>query len=181
LQLLDEPAQQTATAADQSGATQAAPSANAPLCYTLGPFKEQQQAQQVIQRFSQDKIKITSRSSVEQEYMGMMVYIDGHENREAAISTAQELRKKGIDDYIIVNEPDKTNVLSLGVFGLKKNAERHQARIEALGYQAKTEPRYRKRRIYWLDYSRLETQALGTYIDELKRDLGISRIARQCS
>ncbi len=151
------------------------------LCYTLGPFKNQQDAREVALKFKQNKIDISSRASPEKEYLGMMVYIDDHDSREAAVKTAQSLAKKGIHDYIIVNEPDKANILSLGVFGLKKNALRRQKSIARLGYKVKTEARYRNRTIYWLDYSESENENLTHFIDRLRQEKGISRIARQCN
>jgi hypothetical protein len=150
------------------------------LCYTLGPFKKQQDAQEVALKFKQNKIDINLRSSLEKEYMGMMVYIDEHESREAAVKTAENLAAEGVHDYIIVNEPDKANILSLGVFGLKKNALRRQKNIARLGYDVKTEARYRNRTIYWLDYSESENESLTRFIDRLKQEKGISRISRQC-
>ena len=150
------------------------------LCYTLGPFKKQQDAQEVALRFKQNKIDISLRSSLEKEYMGMMVYIDEHESRDAAVKTAENLAAEGVRDYIIVNEPGKSNILSLGVFGLKKNALRRQKNIARLGYDVKTEARYRNRTIYWLDYSESENESLTRFIDRLKQEKGISRISRQC-
>ncbi len=190
LRLLDEPevgseqqmAQSTATTQDSpSAGTQVEARVSAPLCYTLGPFKEQQLAQETAQQFRQQNVAITSRPSVEKEYMGLMVYIDGHENRAQAIATAESLHEKGVKDYIIVNEPGKFNILSLGVFALKKNAEGLRKRVEKLGFQVQAEPRYRNRTIYWLDYARPENESLASLVDELKIKQGISRIARQCS
>lgn len=151
------------------------------LCYTLGPFKEQQMAQEVVSEFRQNAIPIQSRSSVEKEYMGMMVFIDGHQTRKQAIETAESLKAKRIRDYIIVSEPDRPHVLSLGVFGLKKNADRRVSQISKLGYDVKSEPRYRDRTIYWLDYSQIENETLRGYIDGLKSSQGISRISRPCT
>jgi cell division septation protein DedD len=172
---LIEPEQDTPVAVSQRNA-----SISAPLCYTLGPFKEQQLAQETASQFKQQSIPITSRSSVEKEYMGLMVYIDGHDNRAAAIATAESLKQKGIKDYIIVNEPGKFNILSLGVFALKKNADGLKVRVEKLGFQVQSEPRYRNRTIYWLDYSKPENDRLTPLVDELKSKHGISRISRQC-
>jgi hypothetical protein len=117
---------------------------------------------------------------VEKEYMGQMVFIGGHDTREDAKFTAAQLKKKGITDYIIFDDADKTNALSLGVFGLKKNAERLLERVLQAGFEAKTEARYRNRTIYWLDYAELENESLVLYIDNLKTSQGISRISRQC-
>lgn len=183
LMILDE--SETSSTQDQKSTSKAAsvpdPAISGPLCYTLGPFKEQQLAQETASQFRKHQISITSRSSVEKEYMGMMVYIDGHSTRKQAIATADSLKQQGVRDYIIVNEEGRPNLLSLGVFGLKKNAEGRQSRIAALGYEVKTEPRYRNRTIYWLDYSQPENDGLAEVIQQLKNEQGISRISRQCS
>ena len=150
------------------------------LCYTLGPFKDEQQAQEVVLKFEQNNLKMSTRPSVEKEYLGMMVFIDGHNSRQEARATAKSLAEQGIRDYMIVNEDNKEHALSLGVFGLKKNADRRVERITALGYQAKAEPRYRDRTIYWLDYAEQETQPLVDLIDRLKSEQGVSRISRFC-
>ena len=150
------------------------------LCYTLGPFKEQQSAQQVAQAFRKSNLTIKSRASQEKEYMGQMVYIDGHKSREEAIKTAETLGKKGIRDYIIVNKGEHSNILSLGVFSLKVNADRRQKTIARLGYPVKSEARYRDRTIYWLDYNDTESESLSQIIDDLKQQQGISKISRQC-
>ncbi len=150
------------------------------LCYTLGPFKRESTAQEVMASFGQEGLSISSRSSLEKEYLGMMVYIDGHGDRDAARATAKALAERGVRDYMIVNEDDKDYALSLGVFGLKKNAERRKERIGKLGYTVKTEARYRDRTIYWLDYDQSENQALVRLVDRLKTELGISRISHPC-
>lgn len=150
------------------------------LCYTLGPFKELQDSKEVALKFKQNNIPISSRSSQEKEYRGMMVYVDGHETRKEAIATAESLKSRGVRDYIVVNEPGKKNILSLGVFSLKKYAERRHKRIAKMGYSVKSEARYRNRTIYWLDYSESENENLTRFIDQLKIEKGISRISRQC-
>jgi hypothetical protein len=169
------------TTVSQQAKTVSTPPPNQKLCYTLGPFKSEKQAQEVVLKAKQDDLRMSTRASTEQEYLGMMVYIEGHENRQEAIDTAESLAGKGIRDYMIVNEIDKSNVLSLGVYGLKKNADRRADRLKQLGYSALLEPRYRDRTIYWLDYNQQETPSLVKLIDELKTEEGVSRISRFCS
>ncbi len=185
LQLLSEP--EAGSAANlQKEALPVSPAAavdtmiDGKLCYTLGPFKQQQIVQEAVNQFKQNGVTIKTRSSQEKEYLGMMVYSESHATRDLARATAASLKEKGISDYIIVNEPGKQNILSLGVFSLKKNAERRQQRISELGYKVFSEPRYRNRTIYWLDYSQPENDSLENLVDDLKQRLGISRIARQC-
>ncbi len=150
------------------------------LCFTLGPFVDQSLAQTVAHEFKQNNAAIKSRSSLEKEYMGLMVYIDDHKSRTDAIKTAESLKDKGVRDYIIVNEPGKSNVLSLGVFGLKRYADRRVSKIEALGYKVRSEARYRTRTIYWLDYKDTGSPDMDQFITTFKKQNGISKISRQC-
>ncbi len=150
------------------------------LCYTLGPFKKREQVQEIIQLFEQNDLAVNTRPSVEKEYLGLMVYIDGHTTRQQARTTAKSLADKGVRDYMIVNEEDKPFALSLGVYGLKKNADRRIQRIEALGHEVKSEARYRNRTIYWLDYDKPENDRLQRVVDRLKIEQGVSRISRLC-
>ncbi len=150
------------------------------LCYTLGPFKDQVGAQEAARRLRDSGVQVAVRASQEQEYTGMMVYLGPHESRRQAIDLSRELAAKGIRDQFVFNEPGHEFALSLGVFGLKKNAQRLMARLKKLGYSPKAESRYRQSTIYWLDYSKPESQELQQWIASLSNDQGISRITRQC-
>lgn len=155
-------------------------SANQPVCYTVGPFKDKTRALEISGRYSADKIKTRLKSSKEKEYMGVMVYLSGYKTRKQALITAEELAAKGIRDYIIVNEPDKANVLSLGVFGLKKNAERLSDKLRQMNYAVQTEARYRDRTIYWLNYQRSNESEMKLLIDQRDVSDGVSQIYSQC-
>jgi hypothetical protein len=109
-----------------------------------------------------------------------MVFIGGHNSRGAAITTANKLSARGIRDHIIINRPEQPNLLSLGVFGLKKNADRLKARVAKLDFPVETEARYRERTIYWLYVEQSsETELLQLLVDD-EYDSGISQIPTQC-
>ena len=151
------------------------------LCYTIGPFKERTRALEVSRRYSNSKVKTELKSSLEKEYLGVMVYLSGNASRQAAIDIAEELATKGFRDYLIINEPGKSNALSLGVFGLKKNADRHVARLKKLNYPAKSEPRYRERTIYWVYNEQSSDSELVNLLDVDDANKGIGQIPQQCS
>jgi hypothetical protein len=151
------------------------------LCFTTGPFKNKSKALEVSGRYSTNSISTALKSSLEKEYLGVLVYIAGHENRYEAIATSEKLAAQGIREYIIINEPGKSNVLSLGVFGLKKNAERRVNQLKKLKYPVKTEARYRKRTIYWLYHQQSNESDLQPLLSEQDRSNGISQIPRQCT
>jgi hypothetical protein len=151
------------------------------LCFTTGPFKDKSKALKVIGRYASNNISSKLKSSLEKEYLGIMVYISGGENRQEAVKKAVKLAKYGIRDYSIINEPGKLNVLSLGVFGLKKNAERRSNQLKKLKYSVKTEARYRERTIYWLYHQQSNESDLQPLLTEQDRSNGVSQIPRQCA
>ena len=120
------------------------------VCYRIGPFADRARALAVGDRYRQKGVVSFLESDAGRTLVGTMVYIDGHDSREAALETARSLEQQGISDYFIVNEPGKRNALSLGVFGQRQNVAEYKARLQAFGYEAKTEQRYQQRRSYWL-------------------------------
>ena len=150
------------------------------ICYTIGPIKDKARAAEISGRYSANQVETSLKSNVEKEYHGVMVYIGGHNSRAEALETARALSEHGIKDHIIVTSGDKPNVLSLGVFGLKRNADRLKARVEELKFKVDTEARYRQRTIYWLygeQSSEIETVRL---LNDNDFDIGISQIPTQC-
>ena len=150
------------------------------VCYTIGPVKDKARAIAISGRYSGRQIATSLKSSLEKQYMGMMVYIGGHDSREKALQTANRLSAKGLRDHIIVNEPDQPYVLSLGVFGLKKNADRLKYRVQKLGFAADTEPRYRERTIYWVYAEQSSEEQLEQLLKQAELEDGISQIPTGC-
>ncbi len=188
LRLLDEPLESEMIAeAEVSEAVQeddvmvAEETIDNRLCYTIGPFKDKTRALEVSARYLSNNVKTDLKSSEEQEYLGIMVYISNHKTRQAAVDTAAALARKGFRDSLIVNESDKSNALSLGVFGLKKNADRLMARLKKLNYEVLSEPRYRERTIYWVYSEQSSEDNLYILLDSDDEDKGIGQIPRQCS
>ena len=151
------------------------------LCYTIGPFKDKTRALEVSARYSNNDVRTELKSSKEKEYLGIMVYISDHKSRQAAINTAAALAKRGFKESLIINEADKSNALSLGVFGLKKNADRLISRLKKLKYPVRSETRYRERTIYWVYNEQSNKDNLYILLDTDDKDQGIGQMPRQCS
>ena len=150
------------------------------LCYTIGPFKDKTRALEVSARYTANDVKTELKSNQEKEYLGIMVYTSDHKNKQAAVDTAAALAKKGFRDSLIVNEADKSYALSLGVFGLKRNADRLISRLKKLNYSVKSEPRYRDRTIYWVYSEQSNESSLYILLDTDDVEKGIGQMPRQC-
>jgi hypothetical protein len=150
------------------------------VCYTIGPLTDRARAIEISGRYSAKRIRTALKSSLEKQYRGVMVYIGGHKTRADALKTANKLSAKGVRDHIIVSDPGQATVLSLGVFGLKKNADRLKYRVQKLGFPVKTEARYRERTIYWVYAEQSSEDELMRLLKATEFDEGISQIPTQC-
>ncbi len=150
------------------------------MCYTVGPIKDKARAIEISGRYSGKAADTSLKSNLEKEYLGVMVYIGGHATRDAAVNTANQLAAKGITDHIIVDSSVQANILSLGVFGLKRNADRLRSRVEKMEFKVETEPRYRERTIYWLYAEQSSESELLQLLEQTDKSSGISQIPTQC-
>ena len=164
-----------------AGESAAAPkSGQKRICYSIGPFLQQARAVALSRRYREQGASSRVKTRAEREYIGVMVYIDGHASRAAALAAASDLAANGIGDSFVLDLTGKPNVLSLGVFSQQQNANRLKARVEALNYRVKTDARYRQRTTYWLH----NEQSGGTPQKLLSTDdveAGVREISGDCA
>jgi len=81
--------------------------------------------------------KLTQRK--EEEVAGFWVYIPPLPSRQAATQKALELKRLGVDEYFIVTEdPNWRNAISLGVFKTEEAATAHRNALGAKGVKSAT-------------------------------------------
>lgn len=153
-----------------------------PVCYTLGPFKDLGQARAIAARLDDLGADVQRRSKVEQEQYGYRVYLPPYATREEAVADARKLSEFGVHDYfIITDDQDKKNGVSLGLFRKKSGAVRRMAQVRRFDFKPQMEIRYRDTTIYWLDYrhsTALDSEPLWRELTEDTPD--IQRLDRKC-
>ena len=120
------------------------------VCYTIGPIKDKSRAIEISGRYSGNQITHVAEILAGKGVPGRHGLYRRPQDARRGVKTANDLSSRGISDHIIINQDDRNNLLSLGVFGLKKNADRLRARVEKMDYEVETEARYRERTIYWV-------------------------------
>ena len=136
-------------------------------CYSLGPFKKSQDAERVMTHIEARGLSATRRSTTERVIKGHWVYLPALANHKAAVKTARELSKKGIEDYLVIARGENKNAVSLGLYSGEIAANRRLNRIRALGYEPIKEVKYREDTSYWLDYREFDDNGLTSEFWEL--------------
>jgi len=123
-------------------------------CFALGPFSTQADLRRAFNGIAPYIEKSRQRQSVQRQDRGFWVYLPAVPSREDALAVARDLSIAGLRDYYVVTAGDEENTVSLGLFRDLANAERRQATLQAIGYDAQLTRRIEESLVYWLDYSR---------------------------
>ncbi len=152
------------------------------FCYTMGPIKEIGTAKMISTRLDDIGAPASRRSKVEQEQYGYRVYLKPYATREEAVAEARRLAENGVRDYyIITDDLEKINGISLGLFRKKSGAIRRMAQVRRFDFRPHLEVRYRDTTIYWLDFDHtadVDSEALWRELSEETPEL--QRLDRDC-
>jgi hypothetical protein len=122
------------------------PSAVTPQsCTMLGPFLAESVMKAIEKRLGSLGLMTRAQTRYVKEEVGYTVLLPAMEYNEAS-QVKRKLDRENITAYIIGTD----NVISLGVFREKTNAENILASARALGLAPHLEPSYAKRTTWWL-------------------------------
>jgi len=111
------------------------------LCTLIGPFPEEYQGQDIVQRLLALQVSATLREIEMQGQMRYWVYLPPMHSRREAFNRLRELQAQGIDSYVI---PKGTlaDGISFGIFSDRGRAESLAAELVAkgIGAQSREEP-----------------------------------------
>ncbi|WP_444959274.1 SPOR domain-containing protein [Microbulbifer sp. ZKSA002] len=111
------------------------------FCTLLGPFAEEYQGEDLLQRIRSLQVKAELRDIEMQGQMRYWVYLPPLSSRREAYNRLRELQSQGIDSYVIPKGALE-NGISFGIFSERARAESHTAVLKERGVAAqfKEEP-----------------------------------------
>ena len=121
-------------------------------CDSIGPFPTQADMRAAMQTLTPHVPRIQYREEQAHQSRGFWVYLPALPSRDAALSTARALSAKGVNDYYVVTAGDNQNMISLGLFHDRGNADRRRAEITALGFDPQVNERMETLPVYWVDF-----------------------------
>ena len=122
-----------------------------PRCFTLGPFATLVQQSRAEDRLRPFASEIRARQTRADRDRGWWVFVAAP-SRSGAIELAQELARRGVEDYFVVADEDLPDAVSLGLFERHDNARARRAQIRAMGFDAQLAVRREDVPQFWLDY-----------------------------
>jgi hypothetical protein len=127
------------------------PAVAAKTCARLGPFAGEEEAARAASILGEKEIRFERQKEERRSVTGYRVILPPFPSRQAAEAKRQELNRLGFRDHALIQEEGKTHALSLGLYAIEANAQRHLRRLSEKGVEARLQPLHQTRTVYWLE------------------------------
>lgn len=136
-------------------------------CFSIGPFDNKDDAEAFRSKQLADRVS-TIEQRPDDDLMKKLfwVYLAPQTSEQMAREKLQELQRKGIKDYMLIQKGGLKNAISLGVFSSQDSVNRRLAELGDKGYQPVVVPRYEAQKVYWVDLKLGADEALPQAVSE---------------
>ena len=139
-------------------------------CVTIGPLREQTDADAALLEYAGEGMKANTRSTVAEVFVGHWVQIRDIESDSVASDMLDTLSEGGLSEAYLVRTDDEGLKISLGVFDDADGAEKVELRARSLGYVADVSARMAMRTVYFVDIGLLPGRGAGAIVEKYGED-----------
>ncbi len=128
-------------------------------CYRIGPFAESARTDKASAILKDIPLAYERRAEEQTVVTGYRVYLPPLPTREAAEKKRGELGRLGFKDSSVMQEAGMENALSLGLFTVEINAQKHLQALAAKKISAQLQTLSQARTLQWLYLGTVESLA----------------------
>lgn len=118
-------------------------------CFVIGPFTESVDATSAVMQLKERSLPAKVRSQQEQVAKGYWVFVPPLATRDEAKQVLRQLQINNIDSFI-VTKGNKTNALSVGIYGELAAAEARRDELRSKGFEVELEERASASTEFWV-------------------------------
>ena len=149
-------------------------------CVTVGPFRENTDADTALSQYAAEGMRTSLRSSLGQIFVGHWVQIRNIADRQAGNKMLKQLRGGGLSDAYIVETDDEGLKISLGLFGDVERAEKIELQAKSMDLAAEITPRMSEGTIYFVDIGLPPGRGAGAIIAKYGEEKVLLRDQATC-
>lgn len=149
-------------------------------CVTIGPFKENTDADSAVLEYSGEGMKALLRATRGQIFVGHWVQIRNVADEAEANSILEQLTAGGLTDAYLVRTEDEGMKISLGLFGDIERAEKIELQARSLDLPAEISPRTRDGDVFFVDIGLPPGRGAGGIIEKYGQERVLLRDAATC-
>ena len=139
-------------------------------CVTIGPLREQTDADAALLEYSGEGMKANTRSMEAEVFVGHWVQIRDVESDSVASDMLDTLSEGGLSEAYLVRTDDEGLKISLGVFDDADGAEKVELRARSMGFIADVSARMAMRTVYFVDIGLPPGRGAGAIVEKYGED-----------
>jgi len=149
-------------------------------CVTIGPFKENADADSASLEYANEGMNVVLRSTRGEIFVGHWVQIRNVANDTEADEILAKLSQGGLSDAYLVRTDDEGLKISLGLFGNIERAEKIELQARSLDLPAEISPRTREGDVFFVDIGLPPGKGAGAIIEKYGQERVLLRDAATC-
>ncbi len=149
-------------------------------CVTIGPFRENTEAESAALEYSDEGMKAVFRAARGQIFVGHWVQIRNVADEAEANELLEKLSAGGLNDAYLVRTEDEGMKISLGLFGDVERAEKIELQARSLDLPAEISPRTREGDVFFVDIGLPPGKGAGAIVEKYGQDRVLLREAATC-
>ena len=141
------------------------------VCFSVGPFDEDEKSDEVYEILLDSGIDAKQRSVRERQPKSYWVYLPPHESLAEANATVAFLENNNINEYYVMPEPpEHLHAISLGLFEKLSAARNKLAEIKKIKLDPKMEVRFNEFTQYWIDFRQYNDSPQPSVLEDLLKE-----------
>lgn len=149
-------------------------------CVTVGPFRENTDADSAVLVYTSEGMTTALRETRAQIFVGHWVQIRNVANDAEANEMLERLQAGGLSDAYLVRTDDEGLKISLGLFGDLERAEKIEIEARSLDLNPEISPRTRESDVYFVDIALPPGKGAGAIIEKYGEDRVLLRDQATC-
>lgn len=118
-------------------------------CLDIGPFDEAAARDRLRDWLRDFVARLQTRTETVRKRRFFWVYLEPS-SEESARRSLDDLRQRGVTDYMLIRRGEMKNAISLGLFRSQDSVNRRLAEMSEQGYQPVVVPRFETSEQYWV-------------------------------
>ena len=139
-------------------------------CVTIGPLREQTDADAALLEYSGEGMQAITRSMEAEVFVGHWVQIRNVESDSVASDMLDTLSDGGLPEAYLVRTDEEGLKISLGVFDDMDGAEKVELRARSMGFVADVSARMAERTVYFVDIGLPPGRGAGAIVEKYGED-----------
>ena len=126
------------------------PAADKLICYEIGPLVTEETEEFLKKMLMPKGMALEINTVKQQEKIGYWVFIPPLRSKALGRLKVEEIKLKGVKDVVLLTRNEPRYSISLGIFNDEKFAIQRLLKIQALGFDAQQEVRYKSLDEKWM-------------------------------